>query len=99
MPVKGEPVKTRAILSVLGEDRVGIVAGISSVLAETGTNIEDIRQTILSGTFSMTMLVTVDEDVTPFETVQARLAEAGERIGVQVTLQREDVFRYMHRIG
>ncbi len=52
--------KTRAVLSVLGEDRVGIVAAITAVLADTRTNIEDIRQSILSGMFSMTMLVTVD---------------------------------------
>lgn len=90
--------KTRAILSVLGEDRVGIVAAVSSALAEAGTNIEDIRQTILAGVFSMTMLVTVDEDRTPFEDVQARLATVGEDLGMQITLQREDVFRYMHRI-
>jgi len=90
--------KTRAILSVLGEDRVGIVAAVSAALAETGTNIEDIRQTILSGVFSMTMLVTVDEDVCPFEEVQARLAEVAEQIGMQITLQREDVFRFMHRV-
>lgn len=90
--------KTRAILSVLGEDKVGIVAAVSSALAETGTNIEDIRQTILSGVFSMTMLVTIDEDLHPFEEVQARLAEVAERIGMQITLQREDVFRFMHRV-
>jgi len=90
--------KTRAILSVLGEDKVGIVAAVSAVLAETGTNIEDIRQTILSGMFSMTMLVTVDEDLHPFEDVQARLAEVAEKIGMQITLQREDVFRFMHRV-
>ncbi|TLM72190.1 MAG: ACT domain-containing protein [Actinobacteria bacterium] len=90
--------KTRAIVSVLGEDRVGIVAAISNVLAETATNIEDIRQTIIGGIFSMTMLVTVDEDATPFDEVQRRLAEAGEAIGLQVTLQREDVFRFMHRV-
>jgi ACT domain-containing protein len=90
--------KTRAILSVLGEDRVGIVAAVSTALAETGTNIEDIRQTILSGMFSMTMLVTVDEDLHPFEDVQARLAEVAEQIGMQITLQREDVFRFMHRV-
>jgi ACT domain-containing protein len=90
--------KTRAILSVLGEDRVGIVSAVSRVLAESGTNIEDIRQTILSGVFSMTMLVTVDEDQTPFQDVQSRLTEVGEELGLQITLQREDVFRYMHRV-
>jgi ACT domain-containing protein len=90
--------KTRAVLSVLGQDRVGIVAAISAVLAETGTNIEDISQTIISGIFSMTMLVTDDDDAHPFEDVQARLAEVAEAIGMQITLQREDVFRFMHRV-
>jgi ACT domain-containing protein len=90
--------KTRAILSVLGEDRVGIVAAVATTLAEAGTNIEDIRQSIIGGVFSMTMLVTVDEDATPFEAVQAAMAEVGERLGMQITLQREDVFRYMHRV-
>lgn len=89
---------TKSVLSVLGEDRVGIVAAISTVLAESGANIEDIRQTIIGGIFSMTMLVTVDEELTPFDVLQARLTEVGERIGMQVTLQREDVFRFMHRI-
>ncbi|MHB1342384.1 MAG: ACT domain-containing protein [Coriobacteriia bacterium] len=90
--------KTKAILSVLGEDRVGIVAAVSGALAETGTNIEDIRQTILSGVFSMTMLVTVDEEATAFEAVQARLAEVAAQLDMQITLQREDVFRFMHRV-
>ena len=90
--------QTPAILSVLGEDRVGIVAGVSGVLADAHANIEDIRQTILGGIFSMTMLVTVNEDATPFDEVQLRLGEVGERLGVQITLQREDVFRFMHRI-
>ena len=90
--------KTRAVLSVLGADRVGIVAAIATALADNGVNIEDIRQTILSGIFSMTMLVTVDEDAHPFEEVQARLAEVADRIGMQISLQREDVFRFMHRV-
>lgn len=90
--------QTPAILSVLGEDRVGIVAAISRALAESGANIEDIRQTIISGIFSMTMLVTVNEEATSFEDLQARLAIVAEEIGLQITLQREDVFRYMHRI-
>jgi ACT domain-containing protein len=91
-------VNTPAILSVLGEDRVGIVAAVSKALAEAQANIEDIRQTIIGGLFSMTMLVTVDENATPFEELQRKLTEIGESLGLQITLQREDVFRYMHRI-
>ena len=90
--------RTLAILTVLGEDCVGIVAKVSAVLADSRANIEDIRQTIIGGIFSMTMLVTVDEDATAFDVLQKRLAEIGERMGLQITLQREDVFRFMHRI-
>ena len=90
--------KTPAVLSVLGGDCVGIVANVSRVLAEAHANIEDIRQTIIGGIFSMTMLVTVDEDATPFDALQKSLAVIGEEMGLQITLQREDVFRYMHRI-
>lgn len=90
--------QTPAVLTVLGEDRVGIVAAVSGVLAETNTNIEDIRQTILGHIFSMTMLVTVDEDRLPFVELQQRLAQIGENLEMQITLQREDVFRFMHRI-
>jgi len=90
--------KTPAVLSVLGGDCVGIVAAVSSSLSEAHANIEDIRQTIIGGIFSMTMLVTVDEEATPFDELQKRLAEIGEKMGLQITLQREDVFRYMHRI-
>ena len=89
---------TPAILSVLGEDCVGIVAAVSAALAANGANIEDIRQTIISGVFSMTMLVTVDEDATPFDKVQESLAAVAEKMNVQITLQREDVFRAMHRV-
>jgi ACT domain-containing protein len=53
---------------------------------------------VLDGLFSMTMLVTVDEAATPFDEVQSRLREAGEDLGLQANLQREDVFRFMHRI-
>ena len=89
---------TPAVLTVLGEDRVGIVAAVSAVLAEANTNIEDIRQTILGHIFSMTMLVTIDEERGTFDEVQKRLALVGKDLGMQITLQREDVFRYMHRI-
>jgi ACT domain-containing protein len=89
---------TSAVLTVLGEDKVGIVAAVSGALAEAHTNIEDIRQTILGHIFSMTMLVTIDEGRLPFDQVQKSLAQVADRLQVQITLQREDVFRYMHRI-
>jgi ACT domain-containing protein len=98
MTDKGADMNTRAILSVLGEDRVGIVSAIAAALAEHGANIEDIRQTIITGIFSMTMLVTVDEEKSTFDRVQADLTTVGEELGVQITLQREDVFRAMHRV-
>ena len=88
----------KCVLSVLGQDRPGIVAGVATVLTECGANIDDISQTILGNMFSMTMLTTLDVDVADFDTVQAHLREEGERLGVQITLQREDVFKYMYKI-
>lgn len=90
--------ETHAVLSVLGQDRRGIVATIATTLTDTGANIDDIRQTILGGLFSMTMLVTLDEETCPFEEVQARLADDAKKLGMQITLQREDVFRFMYEI-
>lgn len=90
--------KTRTVLSVLGEDRTGIVATVATTLAESGANIDDIRQSLLQGIFSMTMLVTIDEDACSFDDVQAKLAEDSKKLGVQITLQREDVFRFMYEV-
>ena len=67
-------------------------------LRECGANIVDISQTLLGDIFSMTMIVTLNTDVADFNTAQERLAAAGERIGVQITLQREDVFQFMYKI-
>ncbi|NTU88863.1 MAG: ACT domain-containing protein [Actinobacteria bacterium] len=89
---------TRTVLSVLGQDRSGIVARIATTLADAGANIDDIRQTLLGDLFSMTMLVTVNEDLCSFEDLQARLTEDAETLGMQITLQREDVFRFMYEV-
>lgn len=71
----------RCVISVLGKDRAGIVAGISGVLAEKGASIDDINQTILDSIFSMTMLVRLDTDTAGFNEVQEALAKEGERAG------------------
>ena len=86
----------RCVISVLGKDRSGIVAAVATALAECNANIDDISQTLLDDIFSMTMLVTLD--VESFNTVQERLSAIGEDLGVQVTIQRQDVFDYMYKI-
>lgn len=88
----------RCVISVLGKDRSGIVAAVATTLAECKANIDDISQTLLDDIFSMTMLVTLDTETAGFNEVQEKLAADGERLGVQVTLQRQDVFDYMYKI-
>lgn len=88
----------RAIITVLGSDRSGIVAAVAGVLAEHDVNILDISQTILQGIFTMTMLVDLDGAKGDFAALQARLEELSRELGVQITMQREEVFRFMYRI-
>lgn len=88
----------KCVVSVLGKDRSGIVAAIAVALADCGANIDDISQTILDDIFSMTMLTTLDVEKADFNAVQERLLAVGEELGVQVIIQREDVFQYMYKI-
>ena len=88
----------RAILTVLGSDRAGIVAAITQVLANHDANILDISQTILQGIFTMTMLVDLTAVSVEFDALKEELEEVAQALGVQVMLQREDVFRFMYRL-
>ncbi|MEI3231728.1 MAG: ACT domain-containing protein [Gordonibacter pamelaeae] len=88
----------KCVISVLGKDRSGIVAAIATALADCGANIDDISQTILDDIFSMTMLTTLDTEKADFNTVQERLAKIGDDLGMQIIIQREDVFQYMYKI-
>ena len=88
----------RAILTVLGSDRAGIVAAITQVLANHDANILDISQTIQQGIFTMTMLVDLTAVSVEFDALKEELDEVAKSLGVQVMLQREDVFRFMYRL-
>ncbi len=90
--------QTRIVVTVLGADRSGIVAAVATKLAENNGNIVDISQTILGGIFTMTMLVDLDETKTSFDTLRNALVALDKDLGVQIQVQREDVFRFMHRI-
>ena len=88
----------KCVISVLGKDRSGIVAAIATALADCGANIDDISQTILDDIFSMTMLTTLDTEKADFNTVQERLAKISDDLGMQIIIQREDVFQYIYKI-
>lgn len=87
-----------AIVTVVGKDRVGIIAGVCVCLSELNVNVLDISQTILDGMFTMMMLVDLEGANADFPAVAARLNETGESLGVSIRIQREDVFDAMHRI-
>lgn len=88
----------KCVVSVLGRDQSGIVAAVANVMADCKANIDDISQTILGELFSMTMLVTLSEEGAGFNEVQEQLAAVGEKLGLQITIQRQDVFDYMYSI-
>lgn len=87
----------RAVVTVMGQDRIGIVSGITQCLAQTETNIIDISQTLLQGIFAMILLVEIPEKV-ELATLKDQLESEGDKLGVRIVVQHEDVFQYMHRI-
>ena len=85
----------KAIITVVGKDRVGIIAGVCTYLAENQINILDITQTIVKGFFNMMMVVDVENITKSFGEVAQELEQVGEEI---VKIQREEIFLKMHRI-
>ena len=88
----------KAIVTVIGKDKPGIIAKVSTVLAENKVNIEDISQTILQGNFTMLMLCEVNEKVLSIKELGGKLGELGNEIGVSIRVQHEDIFNVMHKI-
>lgn len=87
-----------AIITVVGTDKVGIIARVSTFLAERNINIEDISQTVLSGNFVMMMMVDLSSSSKELEVVKQELADLGETMNVSINLMHEKVFSAMHRI-
>ena len=88
----------KAIVTVIGKDRVGIIALVSQLLAERGVNVLDISQTVLQDYFTMIMLVDASQCTEPFANLAGELAGEGESHGLQIRIQREDIFNAMHKI-
>ncbi|MDR2943186.1 MAG: ACT domain-containing protein [Treponema sp.] len=87
-----------AIITVVGSDKVGIIAKVSAFLAERGINIEDISQTVLSGNFVMMMMVSLKEGSSALEDIKKELTSLGDKLNVSISLMHEKVFSAMHRI-
>ena len=88
----------RAIVTVIGRDRVGIIADVSHFLAEQGVNILDISQTILQEYFTMIMLVDTTGCAIPFADLASSLKAESGSLGLEIRIQREDIFNDMHRM-
>ncbi len=88
--------KNQAVVTVVGRDTIGIIAKVSRILAEHDANILDISQTVLSGMFNMIMIV--DISLSEFAALSGALSTLGEQIGLEIRIQRSEIFDAMHRI-
>ena len=88
----------KAVVSVLGNDQKGIIARVTKILYEYDVNILDISQTILSGLFSMIMMADISSEHCDFDAVSQALSDLGDRLGLQIRIQRSEIFDAMHHI-
>ncbi len=88
----------KAIVTVIGKDRPGIIAKVSTALAENKVNIEDISQTLMQDNFTMLMLCDLENAVLSLKDLKESLVKVGEQIGVSIHVQHEDIFNAMHKI-
>lgn len=89
----------KIVITVIGCDRVGIIAGVSSILANNGVNILSINQTILEGIFNMVMMCESDKEGSTLDALQAQLKVLAEELGVEILAQHAEIFISMHRVG
>lgn len=88
----------KAIVTVVGKDRVGIIAGVCTALAGFNVNVLDISQTVMQGYFTMMMAAEVSACNVPLAELVTKMDEIGKEMGLSVRVQREDIFEAMHRI-
>ncbi len=88
----------KAIVTVVGKDRVGIIAGVCAKLAEYNVNILDISQTVMEGYFTMMMATEVSECNVPLAVLATEMEAVGKEMRLSIRVQREDIFEAMHRI-
>ena len=88
----------KLIVTVVGKDRVGIIAGVTKILADNNVNILSINQNVLDGFFNMILFAEAGENEIQLVELQKKLREQGEAIGVEIKTQHQDIFDAMHKV-
>jgi len=88
----------KSVITVIGQDRVGIISALSNILADAGVNILDISQTIMQEVFTMIMLVDIKESTLSISDLSKQLEKKGIEMNLRVQIQRVDIFNSMHKI-
>ena len=88
----------RVVLTVIGQDKVGIIDGVSNTLAECNINIININQNIMQGFFNMVLIADMSEATVSLQEAKDKVHALGEKIGVDIRMQSEDIFKAMHRV-
>ena len=90
--------RTTVIVTALGPDSHGLLAAVANTVAEQNANIDDVSQTVANDMFTMIMFVSFDETETTMAQLKEALASTGERVGLQIHVQHENIFKFMHRV-
>ncbi len=88
----------KAVVTVVGKDQVGIIAGVCTQLASYNVNVLDISQTVMQGYFTMMMVVDVSAANLPLAELAKQIEDRGREMNLSIRLQREDIFEAMHRV-
>ena len=90
--------RSSVIVTALGPDQHGLLAAVATTIAEQNANVDDVSQTVSNGMFTMIMFVSFDETESTLAQLQEALVATGERVGLQIHVQHENIFKFMHRI-
>ncbi len=90
--------KEQVVITVLGANKPGILAGITRAIADANVNVEDVSQKIMQDLFALMMMTDFSQANCSFETFQSRMQEVADQLKVRIFIQHEDVFRFQHRL-
>jgi len=88
----------KAVITVTGIDKIGIIANVSAILASNSVNIEDISQTTMQGYFMMYMLVDISKMTVAFDILAEKLDSKGKEMGLEIRIQKDEIFKAMHSV-